>query len=109
MKSLIFALCLLLTTAAFGQSLKQPSLSNQPQGRAVPSHPRHAGPQPMAQEVSLLGGSRQVSARGANPLWESARVPDGARVSDAMPLGDVARLLREQHATAKKATIVLER
>ncbi len=109
MKSLIFALCMLLTTAAFGQSISHTSVSNQPQGRAVPSHPRHAGLQSMAQEVSLLGGSRHVSARGTNPLWEAERVPDGARVSDAMPLGDVARLLREQHATAKKATVVLER
>jgi hypothetical protein len=107
MKTLLLALCLLLTTVAFGQAAH--SANNQPQVREIPSHPLHAGYQPMAREVSLLAGFGGVSAQGEKPLWEAARVPDAARVQDAMPLGDVARLLRKQHATAKKATIVFEK
>ena len=103
MKTLCFTLCLLLTTAAFGQAVGYASLSNQPVVIQIPSHPLHASPQPMAQELSLLTGSAYVSAQGERPLWEVARIPDG------MPLGDVARLLRKQHATAKKATFVFEK
>jgi len=103
MKTLIIFLCLLLTSAAFGQAIGYASANNQPVVMEVPSHPLHAAHQPMAQELSLVAGSAYISAQGQRPLWEVARIPDG------MPLGDVARLLRKQHATAKKATIVLEK
>ena len=103
MKTLLFALCLLLTTAAFGQAGGYAPVSNQPVVIQIPSHPLHAAHEPMAQELSLLTGSAYVFAQGERPLWEVARIPDG------MPLGDVARLLRKQHATAKKATIVFEK
>jgi hypothetical protein len=107
MKTLLFTLCLLLTTVAFGQSAG--SISNQPQVREVPSHTLHAAPQPMAREASLLVASRNVSAQGEKPLWEAVGSTEPARVPDAMPLGDVARLLRRQHATAQKATVVFEK
>jgi hypothetical protein len=107
MKTLCFALCLLLTAAAFGQAAG--SISNQPQVREIPSHTLHAAPQPMAREASLLVASRNVSAQGEKPLWEAVGIPETPRVPDAMPLGDVARLLRRQHATAQKATIVFEK
>ena len=107
MKTLCFALCLLLTAAAFGQSAG--SISNQPQVREIPSHTLHAAAQPMGREVSLLVGSRNVSAQGEKPLWEAVGSTETPRVPDAMPLGDVARLLRRQHATAQKATIVFEK
>ena len=107
MKTLCFALCLLLTAAAFGQAAG--SLNNQPQVREIPSHTLHAASQPMGREVSLLAGSRNVSAQGEKPLWEAVGSTEPARAPDAMPLGDVARLLRRQHATAQKATIVLEK
>lgn len=102
MKTLCFTLCLLLTTAAFGQ-VGYASVDNQPQVREIPSHPLHAAPQPMAPELSLLTRSAYVSVQGEKPLWEVARI------ADTMPLGDVARLLRKQHATAKKAIIVFEK
>jgi hypothetical protein len=103
MKTLLFTLCLVLTTAAFGQAGGHLSVSNQPVPIQIPSHPLHAAHQPMAQELSLLTGSAYVTVQGEKPLWEVARILDG------MPLGDVARLLRKQHATAKKATIVFEK
>jgi hypothetical protein len=109
MKSLLFALCLFLATTAFGQAIGHSSVGNQAHMRAIPGHPLHAGFESMAPEVSLLVGSGHVSARGANPLWAVGQVPDAAPVPAAMPLGDVARRLREQHATAKKATIVFEK
>lgn len=56
----------------------------------------------MGQEQNLLQRSTYLYARGERPLWES--MPE--RV--AMPLGDVARLLRQEHATAKKASRVVE-
>ncbi|MGB9073845.1 MAG: hypothetical protein WCC22_14495 [Terriglobales bacterium] len=104
MKTLFVLLCLLLTTAAFGQAIGYASVvSNQPVVIQIPSHPLHAAREPMAQEQSLIAGPAYISAQGERPLWEVARIPD------TMPLGDVARLLRKQHATAKKATIVLEK
>jgi hypothetical protein len=107
MKTLLIALCLVLTTVAFGQSAG--SLNNQPQVRSIPSHTLHADFKPMAQEGSLLAGSRHVSAQGEKPLWEAAGMPEATKVPDTMPLGDVARLLRQQHASAQKATVVLEK
>jgi hypothetical protein len=103
MKTLFFTLCLVLTTAAFGQAIGYASISNQPVVREIPSHPLHAAPQPMAPELSLLTRSAYVSVQGEKPLWEVARIPE------TMPLGDVARLLRKQHATAKRAIVILEK
>jgi hypothetical protein len=103
MKTLFVLLCLLLTTAAFGQAIGYASINNQPVVIQIPSHPLHAAREPMAQEQSLIAGSAYISAQGERPLWEVARIPE------TMPLGDVARLLRKQHATAKKAIIVFEK
>jgi hypothetical protein len=102
MKSTFFMLCFLCTTAALGQSVGGPTLSSQPQVFQVPSHPEHAFPQSMAQQQSLLERSGSVYARGERPLWEVAPV------SRVVPLGDVARILRKEHATAKKADVVWE-
>jgi hypothetical protein len=43
-------------------------------------------------------------AQGERPLWEFATNP-----APEVPLGDVARLYRQQHATVKKAVKVLEK
>jgi hypothetical protein len=56
----------------------------------------------MAPTQDLLGRFAYVYARGERPLWEVAPV------SQAVPLGDVARMLRKEHATAKKADVVWE-
>ena len=44
--------------------------------------------------------SVNVQAHGVRPLWEVAKP------SEPVPLGDAARLLRKEHAAAKKADIV---
>ncbi len=101
MKTAFFMLCFLCATAALGQSASAVAvLNSQPQVVQLPSHPEHASQQPMAREQSLLAGSGYVYAQGERPLWEAAPV------SRAVPLGDVARILRKEHAAAKKADIV---
>ena len=102
MKTTLFALFLLCATAALGQSAGY--LSNEPQLFQIPNHTQHASQGPMQQEQTLLINSNNVYGRGERPLWEFA-----STVPAAIPLGDIARLLRNQHAIAKKATKVVER
>jgi hypothetical protein len=56
----------------------------------------------MGQEQNLLIGSGNAQAHGVRPLWEVYVS------SQAMPLGDAARLLRKEHSSAKKADVVWE-
>jgi hypothetical protein len=103
MKTALLAVCLFCATAAVGQTAYGGTvLSSEPQVFRVFSHPEHASQQIMAQEQDLLGRSGYVYARGERPLWEVAPEPN------VIPLGDVARLLRKEHAAAKKAEIVWE-
>ena len=101
MKTTLFALFFLCATAALGQSAA--SLSNEPQVIQIPSHNLHASQIPMQQERTLLITSSTVYARGERPLWEFA-----SPAPVETPLGDLARLLRNQHAIARKATKVVE-
>ncbi|HVO82261.1 MAG TPA: hypothetical protein VMT28_16125 [Terriglobales bacterium] len=104
MKITCFVLCLLCASAAFGQAAAAGSaLSSEPVVFQIPGHVRHASQTAMAPEQSLLQKSTYLYARGERPLWEV--MPE----HDEMPLGDVARMFREEHATAKKATHVLEK
>ncbi len=100
MKTTWFLLCFLCATAALGQSFAASALSNEPQPLQMISHPAHASQHAMAPEQNLLDNSSYVYAQGERPLWEVAPV------SHATPLGDVARILRKEHATAKKADFV---
>jgi hypothetical protein len=101
MKTMLFVLCLVFcATAALGQA--GGAINNQPQILEFPSHTLRAMQQPMAQEQSLLfetpGG--YTYAQGERPLSEFVTV------SYPTPLGDLARILRKEHATAKKAKTV---
>lgn len=101
MKTTLLVLCFLCTAAAFGQSASGVSvLNNQPQMVSFVSHSQRASQQPMSPGESLLAGSSYSHAQGVRPLWEVAPV------SNPVPLGDTARILRKQHATAKKAKVV---
>jgi hypothetical protein len=105
MKTTVLALCFLCALAAFGQSAANGvygSLSSQPVVIEFPSHVEHASPQPMAPQQSLLISSAYIHARGERPLWEVAPA------TYSLPLGDAARLLRKEHAAAKKAKIIWE-
>jgi hypothetical protein len=104
MKTTLFALLFLCATAAFGQSVGA-AVSNEPQPIQMPSHEQHASQQALQAEQSLLITSySNSSARGERPLWEA-----GAKPPAEVPLGDVARRLRNQHATARKAVKSLEK
>jgi hypothetical protein len=101
MKITLFLFCFFCATTAFGQAAFGGSaLSSEPQVIELPSHPARATQQPMGEQESILVSSTMVSAHGERPLWEVA--PKHHEV----PLGDVARMLRKEHATAKKAVIV---
>ena len=101
MKKTLFTLCLFCTTGAFGQ-LAASVLSSETQRIEVPSHEQHAVQLPMGEERNLLIGSTNVSGKGARPLWELAPV------HYETPLGDTARMLKQQHNQSKKAEIVWE-
>ncbi len=57
----------------------------------------------MQQEQTLLITSDNAFARGERPLWEV-----GVKPAPEIPLGDIARLLKNQHAAVRKATKVAE-
>ena len=101
MKTTLFLLCLFCATVALGQSYAPAALSSEIQPLQMNSHPLRAVPHAMAAEQNLLDGSTYVYAQGERPLWEVA-----APVKVAIPLGDVARMFREDHLTAKKADFV---
>ena len=95
--TLLFLLCLICTTAAFGQAAAASAgLSAQPVIYEFLSHNEHAARQPMGQEQNLLETSAYLYAKGERPLWEFPAAPEP-------PLGDVARVLRKEHETARKA------
>jgi hypothetical protein len=99
MKTGLFVLCLFCATAAIAQS-GGAALSGDVQVFQMASHDQHAYQRPMAQEQSLLENSGYSFAQGERPLWEVQPL------APTVPLGDIARMLRKEHATAKKADFV---
>lgn len=75
------------------QPLSGPSYS-------VPDHPAHASQGSLRPEVSLAGGGSVTYAQGERPL------SDFPNYTVPVPLGDLARAAREQHAKVAKAQIV---
>lgn len=98
MRTALVLLLVVSSTLAFGQATVGNSvLSNQPQILQVPSYPQHATIQPMGREQTLLEPTTMTYAQGERPLWEFASA------KDVVPLGDIARMLRKEHETVKKA------
>jgi len=95
----LFAVCILGSVGAAGQTVGGYWLNGQPQMLVMPEHTQHASQTPLAQEQDLRERSTYSYAQGERPVWEF--MPEAAFV----PLGDLARILRDQHATAKKAVI----
>lgn len=102
MKTLMFLFCILCASVVWGQStLSASGLSAEPQPTQFQSHPQHASQIGMGAEQRILERSQNVVAHGARPLWEFAPV------SHEIPLGDIARALRQEHESARKAEYVL--
>ena len=102
MKTTLFALLILCATAALGQAANY--LSNEAQPIQMTGHNSRASQRPMEQEQTLLITSTNVFGHGERPLWEFA-----SQAPAEVPLGDIARLLRNQHALVKKAARVVEK
>jgi hypothetical protein len=101
MKAALIAVCLLCATAAAGQATVGASaLSSEPQAIQFRSHEQRAAQGSLATPQDLQGNFAYGYAKGERPLWEFAPA------SQPVPLGDVARALRKEHATAKKADVV---
>jgi hypothetical protein len=101
MKTAVFALCFLGATLALGQAgAAGGGLSSQVSVFQIQSHEAEATQHSMGAEKNLLETSANTWAQGERPLWEVAPV------SHPTPLGDSARLLRQEHASAKKAEFV---
>jgi len=103
MRATILLFCLLCAAAAFGQ-LGQYGGGYTPIQSSfhIPDSSIRALSQPMSVEQNLLGNNALTSAQGEMPLWEAPQPHE-------VPLGDIARALRKEHATAKKARLVLEK
>jgi hypothetical protein len=99
MKTISLVVFLLFASVAFGQY--GGGISSQPQPYHPPENPAHASRHALAQEQYVVSGSTYSSARGEKPVWELPRVPE-------VPLGDVARTLKEEHAKLRKARFVYE-
>ena len=97
MKKLLFAACFLFATSAFGQ-VGTSSLSSQITEYTFASHPAKADFKEMGHPQNLLDSSGYTYAQGERPLWEVA--PE----SHEIPLGDIARAIRKEHESTKKAT-----
>jgi hypothetical protein len=100
MKTILLLSCLLFASLTWGQAAVS-AMNGQPQPLHQTTHPEHASQASMSHEQSLLGGS-YTSAQGERPLWEVAPP------SQPTPLGDLARTLKKQHESAKKATFIRE-
>jgi len=101
MKTLGLVFCLFAVTVAVGQTASL--ISGEAHPLQIPDHPEHASQQSLGQERSLLTSHAFVIATGERPLWEVA-----GHTAET-PLGDIARQLKREHATAKKAVMSLEK
>jgi hypothetical protein len=100
MKINVLALCLLFSASvAFGQT-NGSLLNSQPSMIEFSSHESSASPHSMGAEKNLLDSPGNTWAQGERPLWEVAPV------SHPTPLGDSARVLKKEHAAAKKADLI---
>jgi hypothetical protein len=99
MKTAVFFFCLFCASASFAQA---GSLSNEATPLVMADHSRHAEQHDMARPQNILEHSDFSYEKGERPLWEFGPV------STSVPLGDVARTYRKQHALVKKADIIWE-
>ncbi len=101
MKTIIFAVCFLCTTAAFAQ-LGGATVSSRAQPNSFESNPLHASRQALAEPQNLMDSNANTYTygQGERPLWEVAEE------KHEVPLGDSARALRKEHEVVKKSAKV---
>ncbi len=103
MKSIfLIPLLLLLGVGAFGQSTIGAGGPQMESAWAPPDHSLRAEPHGLSAERDLRERGGVSMARGELPAWEVLNP------AEEIPLGDVARNYRKQHAAAKRARIVWE-
>jgi hypothetical protein len=102
MKITLCVLFLICATAAFAQNA--PVLSSQANIMQIPDHAMHASQHELATSQDLLEHSSYSYAQGERPLWEFGPVGP-----PPIPLGDLARAARKEHAFDKKAQIIWEK
>ena len=102
MKKTLLLLFILCAAAAFGQA---GSISAQAQPIMMAEHPQHASIHAMAAEQPLVGAGSNAYTyeQGERPLWEFGPV------SQPTPLGDIARAVRKEKLTARKAEVIFEK
>ena len=99
----LFAFCILSSAMAFAQFAGH--VDSQAHPLVIPSHEQHASEGSLSPQRDLFVRTATAIAQGERPLWEFAKPAEKTE----MPLGDVARLYRQQHSGAKKAVKVLEK
>lgn len=102
MKTLLFAFCFLASSAAVAQ-VGGPVLSSRPVPISFTSHQAHASQPGMSDQQDVLERSVPLIAQGLRPLSDVA-----SSKAAPVPLGDIARMLKKEQLTAKKATTVWE-
>ncbi len=104
MKTLALVLCLFASTSLLAQaSAGTGALSADPVVIQFTGHPTRALQQGMADHQDIMESSTPTMERGSRPLWEVAPRPVAA-----VPLGDIARMLKKEKLTVRKATKVWE-
>jgi hypothetical protein len=103
MKTTLLVFTIFCSAVAFGQSTAAVSSDARPM--EIMGHPQYASQGTMGTVHSLVGGgpSTYTYAQGEQPLWEFGEV------KPEIPLGDVARTVRKEKLTAKKAEIIFEK
>jgi len=101
MKTMLIVWCLGFASLAFGQSAGTPAVSSTVY---FAEHAQRAAPQHLAREQNLVESFDSVYIEhGEMPLADVPLPP-----VHEVPLGDIARALKKEHATVKKAVVVLE-
>ena len=103
MKLTVFLFCILSAGAAFGQAIGSASLSIENNPLSFANHKRRATQHALGDSQVIMERYDANFGQGNRPLWEFAP-PE-----DTTPLGDIARMYKKEHETAKKATFVWEK
>ena len=103
MKKTLLLLFILCAASAFGQLAG--AIPRQANPMVMGDHVQHADIHDLAMEQPLVGKgpNTYTYAQGERPLCEFGPV------SEPIPLGDIARAVRKEKLTAKKADIVFEK